>query len=96
MAVLVDEDGTETVGGIQQIRAVFLEAGGGRLKCNRISMSYDHSVGPDHQVLEAAGTVDGKPFEIKSDPTHPSLPLAVLARRLARKILAGEAEGEPT
>jgi hypothetical protein len=89
MALLIDADGKETAGGIVAVRDAFVAAADGKLVCLDARMSYDHSQGPNAQVLEFSGrwAADGKPFAVKSDPIPPGGALAAQARALARKLI---------
>ena len=88
MAILIDEDGNETVGGVAQLRSVFEEVGDGRLVIQTLTLSYDHSVAPNGQVVEITGTKDGTPFSVKTDLILPPMTPAPAVRRLARGLLA--------
>lgn len=89
MALLVDKDGKETVGGIQQLRDAFQNAAGGKLAVSAAHLRYDHSQGANGQVLEFSGhfSADGKPFAVSSDPIPAGAPLAPVARALAISLL---------
>lgn len=89
MAMVYDRDGNSSAGGMAAIRDAFVAASDGKLVCLDATMGYDHSAGPNAQVLTFAGkwAADGAPFEIKSPPILPGLPLAQAAQRLARRLL---------
>lgn len=95
MAVLIEPDGKETVGGITQVRDAFVTAGLGMLVCTRATMEYDHSIGTDAQVLKFIGhyAADGEPFAVVSDPVLSGGALAPAARAAARRLV--EAKGAP-
>lgn len=86
MAVVYDRDGNATAGGMAAIRDAFVTAADGKLVCLDATMGYDHSAGPNAQVLTFKGkwADDGSPFEVKSPPILAGLPLAQAARRLAQ------------
>ena len=87
MAILIDEDGNETVGGVEQLRSIFEQVGDGHLKCQTLTLSYDHTVAPNGQVVEITGTKDGTPFSVKTDLILPPMTPAPALRRLARGLM---------
>lgn len=89
MALVYDRQGGAAAGGIVQIRDAFVAASDGKLVCLDATMTYDHSAGPNAQVLRFAGryAADGKPFKIESNPILPGAPLAAIAGALARRLL---------
>lgn len=88
MALLIDKDGKETVGGIVAIRNAFVEASGGKLVCLDCTMGYDHSNGANGQKLTFSGrwADDGTPF-ITTVTAPPGLALAPYARMVARELI---------
>lgn len=86
MAVLIDADGKETIGGIAQIRDAFTTAAGGKLACSRATMGYAPG---NAQVLKFVGiwVTDGSAFSV-TETCPPGAPLAPHARAAARKLLA--------
>lgn len=87
MAVLIEADGKETMGGITAIRDAFQAASQGKLACNRAAMRYAQG---NAQVLEFSGVwcADGKPFKVTSDAIPAGAPLAPHARAMARELIA--------
>lgn len=89
MAIVIDADGKETVGGIVAIRNAFVEASGGKLTCTDARMGYDHTHGANGQRLTFIGRWgDGTAFEV-SHYVPPHAPLAPHARAAAREIIEG-------
>lgn len=88
MALVIDSDGKEVLGGIASIRAAFQAAGGGRIACTGATMVYDHSRVADSQVLTFTGfrVADGSMFQI-SETVPPGGALAPYARAMAAKLL---------
>jgi hypothetical protein len=92
MALVIEKDGKETTGGIAAIRDAFQSASDGKLVCLNARMGYDHSDGPDRQVLRFIGrwAADGKTFDIE-ETVPAGFPLAPYARAMARELIeAGE------
>jgi hypothetical protein len=87
MAVVIEADGKETVGGIAAVRDAFNAVADGVLSCSECRMRYGEG---NSQILEMAGkwSADGKPFALTSDPIPPSVPLAAHARAMARELIA--------
>lgn len=85
MALLIDADGKETVGGIMAIRDAFQDASGNKLACSKSTMR--HGIG-DSQILAFSGVwcADGRPFTVEEE-LPPGAPLAAHARRMARELI---------
>lgn len=88
MALVIDSDGKETVGGIVAIRNAFVEASGGKLVCLDCRMEYDHANGANGQKLTFTGrwADDGTPYETAAH-VPPGLALAPYARAAARELI---------
>lgn len=88
MALLIDKDGKETVGGIQAIRNAFVEASDRKLVCLDCTMQYDHSKGSNGQKLTFSGrwADDGTPFHV-TEYVPPGIALAPHARAAARELI---------
>lgn len=89
MALVANRDGSETAGGMAAIRDAFVAASEGKLVCLDATMGYDHSAGPNAQVLTFKGryAADGREFAVTSNPILPGAALAAVARSMARKLI---------
>jgi hypothetical protein len=86
MAIVIEADGKETVGGIAAVRDAFNSVADGVLSCTDCRMRYAEG---NSQILELAGKWnDGKSFALTSDPIPPNMPLAAHARAMARELIA--------
>jgi hypothetical protein len=87
MAIVIDADGKETVGGIAAVRDAFNIVGAPALTCTDARMRYGAG---NTQILEFVGKwcVDGRPFALISAPIPPGMPLAAQARAMARELIA--------
>lgn len=88
MALVIDSDGKETVGGIVHVRNAFVEASAGKLTCLDCRMEYDHARGANGQKLTFIGRWcdDGTPFEV-IEHVPPGVALAPHARAAARELI---------
>ncbi len=85
MAMEIDKDGKQVVGGIAAVRDAFVKAGQGKLSCLQATMSYELG---QYQVLYFVGkwNSDGRPFDA-STTVPPGAALAPYAEQLARDLL---------
>lgn len=88
MALVIDSDGKETVGGIVAIRTAFVTASDGKLVCLDCRMEYDHSHGPNGQKLTFTGrwADDGSTYTV-TEFVPPGAAAGVHARMAARTLI---------
>lgn len=86
MALLIEKDGKQTMGGIAAVRDAFVTAAGDKLAVLDARMSY----GPGNtQVLEFSGKwcADGTAFHVTSDVIPAGAALGPHAQAMARKLI---------
>ena len=86
---LVDDNGQQTIGGIQKLRDEFISAAGGHSKVSNVNATLEYVEG-NAQVIRFTGhkVAGSEPFDVTSDSIQPGASLTAIAGSLAQGLFA--------